>query len=426
MTDALGMVALVFGVTVLLVGFTRLLIVPFALYFELRARRLPDDTPLHAGSIFSEPPLVSIIVPGYNEGVVIESCIRSIARSSYPRYEVICVDDGSSDDTYAKMQALADELPTVRALTQRNAGKGAALNRGLDHSSGEVFMLVDADGVFGRDTITEMVRAFDDERVGAVCGDDRPVNLDRVQTRFLAVIAHLGTGLMRRAMSVLHCLPIVSGNTGAFRRDVLEQTGGLDQDTIGEDLELTWRVYRAGYRVAFAPRALVHSESPSTVRGLWKQRVRWSRGLIQTVGRHRDMIGNPRYGVFGPYLVINVLSQIVVPVLQVLGAATLVALALLGDTSTVPVTAWQAVLFVGLPLSLALLLLALALDRAPEDLRHVWTLPLWPIYSAAMSLVMLHALWLEMRGAENRWNKLERTGVVSTRTAEDGNGGYSP
>ncbi|GAB4085451.1 glycosyltransferase family 2 protein [Myceligenerans cantabricum] len=421
MTQALSAAALVLGVTILVVGFVRLLFVPCSVWFEVRHRPPPAGTPPHVGTFFDDatpgsPPSISVVVPAYNEGVVLDACVRSIARSTYPDFEVVCVDDGSTDDTYAKLRALAAELPGVRAFTQPNGGKGAALNHGVRHAHGEILVLVDADGVFRPDTLTEMVRAFTDEGVGAVCGDDRTVNLDRVQTRYLALISHVGTGLVRRALDVLHCLPIVSGNTGAFRRDVLERTGPLREDTVGEDLELTWRVYRAGYRVAFAPRALVHAESPSTLRGLWKQRVRWARGLLQAVRIHRSMIGNPRYGVFGPYLAFNVVTQVLVPVVQVAAFVILLALGLLGETSAVPDTFWAVLLFIGLPLSLALLLLAVLLDRSPGDLRYAWTLPLWPFFSALMSLVMLRATWLELRGAENRWNKLDRTGTVSVDT----------
>lgn len=426
MTGVLSAAALVLGMTVLVVGVVRLLIVPCAIWFEARHRAVPPDAAPHAGTIFGTaafdtasggPPSVSVIVPAYNEGVVLRTCVQSIARSDYPDFEVVCVDDGSTDDTYEQLQALAAELPGVQAHTQANAGKGAALNRGIRHARGEVLVLVDADGVFRPETLTEMVRAFTDARIGAVCGDDRTVNLDRVQTRYLALISHVGTGLVRRALDVLHCLPIVSGNTGAFRRDVLELTGPLREDTVGEDLELTWRVYRAGYRVAFAPRALVHAESPSTLRGLWRQRVRWARGLLQAIRLHRDMIGNPRHGAtFGPYLAFNTVAQVVLPVVQVVAFVVLAALAVLGQPNVVPDTVWAAVLFVGLPLSLGLLLLAVVLDRSPGDLRFAWTLPMWPFYSALLTLVTIRAMWLELRGAENRWNKLDRTGTVSVDT----------
>lgn len=411
--DVLSAVALVFGVMILVTAAIRLVQVPFALAYAYKYRALPKDAPPQAGSIFTSPPSVSVIVPAYNEVVVLENCLRSVVASDYPDVEVICVDDGSKDDTFALMQKLAAELPGVVAIRQENAGKGAALNRGIQASHGDVLLLVDADGVFAPNTITEMIRGFDSEEIGAVCGDDRTVNLDRVQTRFLAMISHVGTGLMRRALHMLGALPVVSGNSGAFRRDVLELTGPLREDTVGEDLELTWRVYRAGYRVAFRPSALVYAESPSTFGGLWKQRVRWGRGLLQSIKLHRDMIGNPRYGFFGIYLAINFVTQVVVPVIQVASIVLLVALALLGRGGSLPATWWDWVVYVGLPISVALLVLAVILNHALSDLRYAWTLPLWPVYSTVMSLVMLKAISLELRGAENRWNKLERTGTVS-------------
>ncbi len=419
MIAVLGGLATVVALTVLIGGLIRLALVPFALLFEFRHRgHRADDAPVTDDTILEEPPFVTVVVPAYNEGVVIDNCLRSIVRSRYDRYEVIAVDDGSSDDTFARMEALAAEFPQITAIRQENAGKGAALNTGIARANGSVVMLVDADGLFGPHTITRMLRGFSDEGVGAVCGNDRPVNLDRIQTRFLALISHLGTGLMRRAMSELHCLPIVSGNIGAFRMDVLEATGPLREDTVGEDLELTWRVYAVGRRVAFAPHALLYAESPSTPRALWKQRVRWARGLLQVTKLHWRMVGNPRYGMFGPFLLYNSFTQIVVPFLQILGALLIAGLMLAGDVSaaSLPVNLWglwQLLIMVGLPLSIVLLLIAVLLDRSPADLRHAWTLPAWPIYSSLMTFVMIKAVWQEVSGAENRWNKLDRTGTVS-------------
>ena len=403
---------LVVGASLGVIGVVRLACVPAALVFEARQRRA-DPGPVGCGPRFAVPPRVSVVVPAYEEELLIEQCLRSILRSDHPHLEVVCVDDGSSDGPYDRMRDVAAGDPRVRVLRQENAGKGAALNSGIAASSGEVLVLVDADGLFRPDTLTRLLRGFRDARVGAVCGNDRPVNLDRVLTRLLALISHVGTGLMRRALDVLGCLPVVSGNIGAYRRDVLDRVGPLRTDTLGEDLELTWRVHRAGFGVTFAPDAVVYAESPSTVRGLWRQRVRWARGLLQATSLHRRMIGNPRYGAFGVYLLYNTLAQVVGPFVQVLGAAVLAVLVLVDGTDRLPASPAGWLLLVGLPLSLALLLLAVLLDRSPGDLRQLWTVVLWPPYSALMSLVVLDAARLELGNAENRWNKLERSGTVS-------------
>ncbi len=414
LTGVLTALALVVGSTLLVVGLVRLALVPFALAFEHRHRRAAPG-PAGLGPSWAEPPLVSVVVPAFDEAVVIDNCVRSLLRSDYPRFEILCVDDGSRDDTSDRMLRLSERHARVHAVRQENAGKGAALNRGIALARGEVVLLVDADGVFRPDTITRLLRGFRDARVGAVCGNDRPVNLDRVLTRFLALVSHVGTGLMRRALDVLGCLPVVSGNVGAFRREVLERTGPLRTDTLAEDLELTWRVHAAGYGVTFAPDAVVYAESPSTVRGLWRQRVRWARGLLQVSALHRRMIGNLRYGRFGAYLLYNTVSQVAGPFLQVLAFLALSVLVAVEGTGWLPPSWWEWALFLGLPLSLGLLLLAVVLDHAPGDLRYLWTVPLWPVYSSLMTLVMLEAARRETTDAEGRWDKLERTGTVSVR-----------
>jgi len=412
MTGVATALVLVIGVSLLAVGLVRLAILPWAIVFELRGRS-KGLGPAGCGPLFIQPPLVSVIIPAFEEGRVIGNCIQSLLRSDHARLEIVCVDDGSADDTYEWMRHFAAADPRVQAIRQANGGKGSALNTGIAASHGEVLLLADADGIFRPDTVTRLLRGFRDEKVGAVCGNDRPVNTDRILTRLLALISHVGTGLMRRALDTLGCLPIVSGNIGAFRRDVLEQTGPVDTSTLGEDLELTWRVHRSGYQVAFAPDAVVYAESPSTLRGLWRQRVRWARGLLQVTALHRRMVGNPRYGAFGIYLLFNTVSQVIAPFLQVLGAIALVVLVAVQGTRWLPESLIAWILFVGLGMSVVLLLAAVLVDRAPRDLRHAWTIVLWPLYSTLMTFVILDAARLELSNAENRWNKLERTGTVS-------------
>lgn len=418
--QTLLLIALIIGVTALFLGLLKLLYVPLAVLFELRtATRRPRPTML------DDRPAVSVIVPAYNESVVLEGCVRSLVATSYENTEIIVVDDGSTDDTAAVMAELAREFPQLRMLSQPNAGKGAALNNGAAHAAGEILVFVDADSQFQEDTLQRMLEAFDDPRVGAVCGDDRPVNLDRIQTRLLTVISHLGTGLVRRALSLLHCLPIVSGNSGAFRRDVFWEIGAFDTDTVGEDLELTWRVHKAGYGVRFAPRALVLAESPSTIAGLWKQRVRWARGLLQTTALRREMIGNPRYGIFGPFLLFNTVTMVIMPVLQLLGLL-LIPVLVVGGANVLPAGFWGWLGWLGLIVTVVLAVIAISLNRAWGDLRHLWTLPLWPIYSVFVSLTMARALYLELARRPSHWNKLERTGVVGTGREPDTAGGDAP
>jgi len=395
----------VLGFTCFVVGLLTFAYYPLSMIFVLRHRR-------RTGSDGWQP-LVSVIVPAYNEGKVVRHCVESILASDYPRREIILVNDGSTDDTLAEMRRF-ENVPGVIVIAKSNGGKASALNAGLARASGDVIFFVDADGIFARNTISEMLKGFDSPRVGAVCGNDSPVNLDRLLTRLANLQTHVGTGFVRRALSTPNCLPIVSGNVGAFRRSVLDQTGPFLEGFIGEDLELTWRVHKAGYRVAFQPWAKVYAEVPSTVRGLWKQRVRWARGLLQTARIHHGMFFRRKYGLFGFYLPINFAAMMIIPLLQ-LAAAILLPILVLSNRSPIELSLLGIIGWLGLIMAMVASVYSIALDGAWGDLKYLYVVPLWIPYSLLMDCVMLWAIILELRGTEAQWNKLERTGVVSRK-----------
>ncbi|NLW14611.1 MAG: glycosyltransferase family 2 protein, partial [Trueperella sp.] len=170
-----------------------------AILAELRPRTRP--------ATINPVPFVSVIVPAYNEGVVLADCLGSILKSGYPRLELIVVNDGSTDDTAEVMERYSDRAVTI---TKENGGKGSALNAGIERASGEILFFVDADGLFTSDTIPNMLAGFRNKNVGAVCGNDQPVNTHNVLTRILTLMTHTGTGLARRGLALLGMLPIVA------------------------------------------------------------------------------------------------------------------------------------------------------------------------------------------------------------------------
>jgi biofilm PGA synthesis N-glycosyltransferase PgaC len=413
---------------VISIGSVALAYYPLAILFELRPRRMP---------VFENPsPMVSIIVPAYNEEKVVSNCIESILASEYSNFEVILVNDGSKDGTLAAMLRFKNH-PRVKVIDKPNGGKASALNLGFRRSIGELLFFVDADGLFTPTTIREMLFGFRNEKVGAVCGNDAPANLDRPLTQLFAIQTHVGTGFVRRALAELNCLPIVSGNIGAFRRSALEKTFVLDESNsipgdltmlwekrrsgpfregfIGEDLELTWRIHRAGYRVNFAPCAVVLAETPSTIQGLWKQRVRWARGLLQTIHLHGDMFFNPKYGALGMYLPINFFNMVIIPIVELLLLFLAILLVSIGF-DPVSTNLLGFLMWLGLAGALLTVLFSIALDRAWGDLKYFYVIPLWIPYSLLINAVMVWAIILEILGKEAKWNKLDRTGVVSRRS----------
>ena len=421
----------VVGFLILLSGGVSLLYYPLALWSAVRRRPRP---------VFqTDSPLVSVVVPAYNEEKVIGHCVESILASSYQNFEILLVDDGSTDQTLSVMNRYR-RVPRVKVIAKPNGGKAAALNAGFAASRGEILLFVDADGIFTPHTIDKMLAAFTDAKVGAVCGNDAPVNLDRPLTQLMCLQTHVGTGMVRRALAELNCLPIVSGNSGAFRRAALEQAGPIGnaplpeeaspawlgrergpfkEGFIGEDLELTWRIHRAGYRVVFAPTAIVLAEVPSTVQSLWRQRVRWARGLLQTAGLHWRMFLNLKYGALGLYLPLNFFNMVIVPLLQ-LGMVSLLIGLLLSGYRPIALDLLGFLAWLGVGWALASSVFSVALDGAWRDLKYLYVIPLWIPYSLLMDIVMVWAIVLELRGTEAQWNKSERTGVISRRSMTGG------
>ena len=227
-------------------------------------------------------------------------------------------------------------------------------------------------------------------------------------TKLQNLQAHVGTGYVRRALSSVNCLPIVSGNIGAFRRSVLDEIGLFKVGFIGEDLELTWRIHKAGYKVAFEPKALVRAEAPHTWKGLWKQRVRWARGFIQTLRIHSDLMF--RKSAFGLYLPVNSIAMLIIPLLQ-LASILMLPILLIFLPNSFSMNILGLIGWLGMGFTVFVTVFAIALDRAWGDLRCLWVLPLWIPYSLFIDAVMLWAIVLEIMGTEAKWNKVERHGI---------------
>ena len=367
------------------------------------ARRHARQRPLPPAA---DLPAVSMIVPAYNERVGIEACVRSLVASDYPNFEVLVVDDGSTDGTADLVRAL--ELPGVRVFTQENQGKPAALMTGIEAARTDVFVLVDGDTVFEPQSLRALVAPLLDPGVGAVSGNTKVGNRRRLLGRWQHVEYVIGFNLDRRMFDVLECMPTVPGAIGAFRRETMAEIGGVTDDTLAEDTDLTMAVCRAGWRVVYAPSARAWTEAPSSLGALWRQRYRWCYGTLQAMWKHRHALvehgASGRLGRRGlPYLLT---FQVLLPLLApVVDAATVAAL-FTGRGSEL-VTAW--LVFVGVQLISAVY--AFVLDG--ERLRVLWVLPLQQlVYRQLMYLVVVQSVASALYGIRLRWHKLDRTGQL--------------
>jgi peptidoglycan-N-acetylglucosamine deacetylase len=373
-------------------------------------------------------PFVSVIVPAYNEEKVIAQTIDSLLGSTYPKLEIIVVDDGSSDRTSAVVAQRFSNEPRVRLFNIPNCGKADALNYGLRYAQGEVIVGLDADTHFEKETIGMLARHFADPRVGAVAGNVKVGNRNNLITRWQALEYITSQNLDRRAFAALNCITIVPGAVGACRRSLLDQCGGWVSDTLAEDQELTLQIRRLGYQIVYEEDAIAWTEAPETVRDLAKQRFRWSFGTLQCMWKHRDALFRPKYGALGfiampNVLVFQIIFSLISPVIDLMLIWSFVSatLARLGCTEGYPMgglkqAVFYYLLFLGVDLLTALH--AFAMER-----REQWGLLGWLFlqrfcHRQVIYYVMIKSVLAALSGALVGWRKLERKATVVAVNAE--------
>ncbi|WP_405583399.1 glycosyltransferase [Streptomyces sp. NBC_01092] len=355
------------------------------------------------GSPVTEP--VSVLVPAYNEAKCIENTVRSLMASEHP-VEVIVIDDGSSDGTARIVESMG--LPNVRVVRQMNAGKPAALNRGLANARHEIIVMMDGDTVFEPATVRELVQPFGDPRVGAVAGNAKVGNRDSLIGAWQHIEYVMGFNLDRRMYDMLRCMPTIPGAVGAFRRSALERVGGMSDDTLAEDTDITMAMHRDGWRVVYAENARAWTEAPESVQQLWSQRYRWSYGTMQAIWKHRKALvekgPSGRFGRVGLPLVslFMVLAPLLAPLIDVFLLYGLI----FGPTQKT-IGAWLGVL------AIQVVCAAYAFRLDKERMTHLISLPLQQIlYRQLMYVVLLQSWITALTGGRLRWQKLRRTGVV--------------
>ncbi len=403
----LGAARVLFVTTLALVGWRR----------ERRARRRAAGTQAGAATT------VSVILAAYNEAPVIARTVRAVLDSKVAPLEVIVIDDGSSDDTAGTVtQAFAGE-PRVRVLRQANAGKASALNRGIAVATGELLVCLDADTLFTPETLGRLVAHFDDARVGAVAGNVKVGNRINVWTRWQALEYITSQNLDRRAYALLDAITVVPGAVGAWRKSAVEAVGGFVSDTLAEDMDLTWRLRRAGWRIENDTTALGFTEAPDSLPTLYRQRFRWSFGTLQCLWKHRGALG--RVGWFGrlalPTLwVFQIGFPILSPIIDLQVLVTLVMFVQNWLTRALLTQDWQPLPNAVESLStvgflylffflLELLGAGIAIGIERERKRLLWWL-FWQrfVYRQVMYAVVWRAVRTAITGRLAGWGKLER------------------
>ncbi|MEV8522579.1 bifunctional polysaccharide deacetylase/glycosyltransferase family 2 protein [Streptomyces sp. NPDC052000] len=395
-TDVLVVGLAIVGILVF-VRFGLMLVLSFVHARKVRKRDFQWGAPV------TEP--VSVLVPAYNERECIANTVRSLMASDHP-IEVIVIDDGSTDGTADIVEAMG--LPNVRVVRQENAGKPAALNNGIAHARYEIVVMMDGDTVFEPTTVRELVQPFGNIRIGAVAGNAKVGNRDSLIGAWQHIEYVMGFNLDRRMYDLLGIMPTIPGAIGAFRRQALERVGGMSEDTLAEDTDITMAIHRDGWRVVYAENARAWTEAPESVQQLWSQRYRWSYGTMQAIWKHRGAVKDRgpsgRFGRVGLPLVaaFMVLAPLLAPLIDIFLLYGIV----FGKTEQT-ILAWLGVLLIqGICAAYAF-----RLDK--ERLTHLLSLPLQQVmYRQLMYVVLLQSWITAVTGGRLRWQKLRRTGAV--------------
>lgn len=244
-----------------------------------------DERPLDLGG----SPKVTVIIPAHNEEKVIAKCVRNVLKSDYDNFDVIVVDDGSTDLTFEKLLGLRNS-PKFKIFAQLNQGKWRALNLALANTDAEYVVCIDADTLIEPDAIRHLVKHFSNPKIGAVAGKINVGNRKGLLARLQALEYITSQNFDRRAYAQINGMLVVLGAIGAWRTEALRKAGGFTGETLAEDADMTIAVNRAGYRITFENKAVAYTEAPVRVKQLLAQRLRWSLGMLQCAWKHKAAI----------------------------------------------------------------------------------------------------------------------------------------
>jgi cellulose synthase/poly-beta-1,6-N-acetylglucosamine synthase-like glycosyltransferase len=406
-------------------------------------------------------PQISVLVPAYNESATIADSIRSLLQLSYTGYEIIVINDGSSDSTLEVLtrefalrpfpevyQASLVTAPIrsiyvsqthdkLRVIDKDNGGKADALNAGINLSRNPLFCTLDSDSILQRDSLQRLVQPFlDDPSTVATGGTVRIANGCGVKEGFLATIGvptnwlalfqvleyYRAFWIARAGLAPMNALLIISGAFGLFRKVTVVEAGGYVRHLLGEDMELVVRLHRhlrfcdRPYRISFVPHAFCWTEAPENLRSLRNQRIRWQRGLAESLMLNRSLLFHPKGGAVGWLaLPIFILFEWLSPAVLVFGYVFTVLCYVTGVWSAQAMLAFLSLeIGLGVLTSVSVLLMDELSFHLYPKFRQVLVLFVAAIaenfgFRQLVSFWRLIGLWRWMIGAKGGWGTITRT-----------------
>lgn len=402
MSDFLTALFLVF----LGLGTLRLLFMYVLMVREKRAENRRHYPPIDPATA----PLVSIIVPAYNEEVNIVRTIKTLKQQDYPNMHIYFVDDGSKDHTLERVREAFGDDREVTILSKPNGGKASALNYGVEACVSEYVVCIDADTQLKDDAVRRLMNHFiadKEKRVGAVAGNVKVGNQRNLLTYWQAIEYTSSQNFDRMAYSNINAVTVVPGAIGAFRKAVIQEVGGFTTDTLAEDCDLTMSINEHGYIIENENYAVALTEAPETLRQFVKQRIRWSFGVMQAFWKHRSALFAPSKGGFGLWAMPNMLIfQYIIPTFSPIADVLMIIGLFTGNV--MQILSYYALFLV---IDASVSIMAYIFER-----ERLWVLilviPQRFFYRWIMYYVLFKSYLKAIKGELQTWGVLKRTGNV--------------
>ena len=359
-------------------------------------------------------PFVSIIIPVFNEEVIIKESVKSLLEMDYHNFEIIIVNDGSTDKTASKCEELVgihkglSSSINVTLLNKPNGGKSSALNTGIQYSKADFVLCMDGDTQLHPNTLKVSMRHFTDEKLGAVAGNVKILNRKKIITDLQALEYIEGLNMLRSSQSYLGIINIIPGPIGIFRKSAIINSGWYSNDTFAEDADLTLKLRVAGWKVVYEMNAVSYTEAPETIHQLLKQRYRWTRGILQSIRKYKEYLYNPFIDFSNTIILWSMFYEAIIwPTMNIFANLFFMSIAIIfGMSSLIPL--WWAIIAL---LDIISALYCITVER--EELRLIPYAILYRVFFIFLIDITKAAATIEeFFGMEMTWGKLDRIGTT--------------
>lgn len=385
----------------------------FMLILTIRERNKEKKFSM-ATTLCDHYPLVSIIVPAYNEEVNAVSSLNNLLKQDYPNFNIIFIDDGSKDDTYKKVCDALSDNKKIKILSKPNGGKASALNYGISQTDADYLVCIDADTKLYPNAVSILMSHYlckESEKTGAVAGNVKVGNQINMLTKWQAIEYTTSQNFDRIAYSNINAITVVPGAIGAFRKSAIEAAGGLTTDTLAEDCDLTIRILRAGYIIENENRAIAMTEAPEKIKQFVKQRTRWSFGVMQTFWKNRDTLFAKKYKGLGLWAMPNMLIfQFIIPTFSPLADLFMIIGLFSGNAAKIFI---YYVIFMLVDASISIMAYIFEKENL---LKLFWIIPQRFCYRWIMYVVLFKSYKKAIKGELQTWGVLKRSGHVADIT----------